>query len=130
MADIEIGSFGDLHSVIESYGDRTLIYRGVTDIAHKLIADVGRYDSFDESNIEAEERTILRLFREQAVPFLNFRPDSEWEWLAIARHHGLPTRLLDWSRNPLVGAYFAVEKEHEGDSVIYAYESSKHIRTE
>ena len=61
---------------------------------------------------------------------LSFRPQNEWEWLAIARHHGLPTRLLDWTRNPLVAAYFAVEKQHDGDSVVYAYHNERMIETD
>jgi hypothetical protein len=125
-----ITSFDDLHKAIQTYGKKTVIYRGATKTDHELIPDVGRYDAFTSRDIEKQEKKILRLFKEQAIPHLKFRPRTEWKWLAIARHHGLPTRLLDWSRNPLVGAYFAVEKEHDADSIIYAYHSTTYIRTD
>lgn len=129
MADANINSFSDLHEAIQNYNDNTMIYRGVENPAYELVPDIGRYEKFDASNIEKGERTILRLFKEQSLPYLTFRPQTEWEWMALARQHGLPTRLLDWTRNPLVAAYFAVEKQFDGDSLIYAYHNEKLIKT-
>jgi hypothetical protein len=51
---------------------------------------------------------MLTEFKRQARPFVERMPSNEFEWMFLAQHHGLPTRLLDWSTNALVALYFAV----------------------
>lgn len=103
-------------SLVEEYSGQNWIYRGVPDSSFKLIPKIGRPESRknpDNEELEVysvkEEKRLFEEFKRTAHPYFSKNLNSDIELLAVAQHHGLPTRLLDWTESPLVAAYFACE---------------------
>ncbi len=90
-------------------------YRGHGSVKWTLRPTIARI----KSGILSEPPLITR-FKQNALALLTQRPATEWEWLFIMRHHGLPTRLLDWTESPLVGLYFAVEGHAKSDGAVWS----------
>lgn len=95
------------------------MWRGVGDGTHLLIPKVARNWHLGAGLLRQEEAVLLHQFKIRATPFLENRPSSDWEWLSLAQHHGLPTRLLDWTRNPLIALYFCCINDAAQDGAVY-----------
>jgi len=114
MTEIEtISSFDSFYSLANAYRIGW-VFRGVPDSAYELVPKVGRLN-WNENR----EKHMFHSFCREITAHIENPPISEWETLAIAQHHGLPTRLLDWTESLLVAAFFACNNKVESDGAIY-----------
>ncbi len=120
MDEHSITSFEDLHKMVRAHSHGHFIYRGESDANYTLQPRYGRYNSTVPERAKSIEQSMLDEFRRRGAAYARKLPENEWEWLALAQHYGLATRLLDWTENPLVAAYFAVSPyTTRTDRVIY-----------
>jgi len=137
-----VGSVGDLIRLLgprftgTPTGVPKWLFRGQLDATWPLLPSAGRGPAsvVGETIAKNIDLARFRVWLERA-PFYESRiPDNEWECLAIAQHHGLRTRLLDWSLNPLVALYFATSDaeflDSAQDGVFHVLEVREVIRPE
>lgn len=123
MSAFTVDSFEEyLRIVKEELADK-VYYRGQTksvDDGYNLTPSVGRFPHLHGiglASLEDLEREVLETFRNHLITYVAHRPTNDWELLSLAQHHGLPTRFIDWTTNPLVALYFSLREKQEADSV-------------
>ena len=99
-------------------------YRGHADISWELVPKVQRGFEGNEEELFRKERYYTNDFQARASVLLSSQKPKTNEyasWLTLMQHYGIPTRLLDWSRSPLIALYFAItdKKNYDKDACIW-----------
>lgn len=110
---LEVNTIDEFYNFLNKYTetDDNLIYRGVRNSEFQLTPSIGRIKRKGNPLDVEEEKRLLKVFEHRSYPYTKEYKEDNLELLAIDQHHGLPTRLLDWTKNPLAAVFFAVEQE-------------------
>lgn len=92
------------------------VFRGLSNKTYALVPSLNRVCG---THTELEQ-PILRNFQKYASMDLGVH-DSFWKIASLGQHHGLPTRLLDWTFSPYVAAHFATSdlSKYDADCAIW-----------
>lgn len=95
-----------------------LVYRGSGTASRPLLSSLDQLGGVEPPHSKRDlEGFLLRAYARESRRFMT--NGSAWELLVSARHHGLPTRLLDWSSSVLVAAHFATLRPSEEPAAIW-----------
>ena len=105
-----VSSFKEFQDIILAIPIEELtLYRGQnTDKA--LLPKIARYNVND---VQKVEREMLEDFQRRSLHLIDLHPGNSWDWLALAQHHGMATRLLDWTENPLIALWFSMATKEQ-----------------
>ena len=110
-----ITTLHDFTAEVEKYIGSTLEsmawYRGCGKATYLLQPGLYRHTNItDASKLLEQDSLMISRFKQRCIPYLPHRVNDIWEYLFLMQHFGVPTRLLDWTENPYVALYFALEK--------------------
>jgi hypothetical protein len=112
-----VSSFREFQDIILNIPtDQFMLYRGQT-LDKGLLPKIARYNLPD---VEETEREMLEDFQRRSLHLIDYHPGNSWDWLALAQHHGMATRLLDWTENPLIALWFSMSPKLEDMNVDYS----------
>jgi hypothetical protein len=91
-------------------------YRGQSNKEWTLAPGLLRYTDTPSEN------SFLTRFKQSAAMLIERQPKSDFDWMFLMQHYGVPTRLLDWSESPLTALYFAVSeiKTEDTDAALWS----------
>ncbi|WP_369063307.1 FRG domain-containing protein [Burkholderia gladioli] len=86
------------------------LFRGQENHEWRLTPGIGR-SQYGKRITENTESRMLAEFKQRGIPYLESGPQlDDADWLAIAQHHAMPTRLLDWTGSALAALWFAIKR--------------------
>jgi FRG domain-containing protein len=95
----------------------TLVFRGLARSSYSNVSSLSRLSG----EYRKLERHLIRNFRKYA--HREAPGPTTWDWLSLAQHHGLPTRLLDWTFSPLVALHFATASWADDEALLLAVDA-------